>query len=268
MGVLRRPAHRERHARHAPRRGARLQGRLPALPHDEGLLRPPDRRLGLPRPPRGAGGREGARLHRQAGHRALRRRRVQRAVPGVRPPPRRRVHRHDPAHGLLGRLRRRLLDDGQGLRPERLVVAQADLRQGPAGPGPSGGALLPALRHRPVRPRDRAGLRDRRRPLGVRALPGGCRVGAGPAAPRCRAAGVDHDAVDPGVQHGRRREARRRRTPSSARPTTSCWSPRRSWSRRCSATTPPSSRPCRARPSSMSATSAPSTTSTSPTRTT
>ena len=62
-----------------------------------------------------------------------------------------------------------LLDDGPGLRRERLVVAQADLRQGPARPGPPGRALLPPLRHRAVRPRARAGLRDRRRPVRLRA---------------------------------------------------------------------------------------------------
>ena len=42
--------------------------------------------------------------------------------------------RDDRADGLLGRPGRRLPDDGPGLRRVRLVVAQADLRQGPAGP--------------------------------------------------------------------------------------------------------------------------------------
>ena len=46
-----------------------------------------------------------------------------------------------------------------GLRRLRLVVAAADLRQGPAGRGLPGHAVLPALRHRAVRPRGRAGLR-------------------------------------------------------------------------------------------------------------
>ena len=66
MDLLRGPADRQRHARHAPRRGAGLQGRLPALPDHEGLPRPPQGRLGLPRPAGRARGREGARLHRQA----------------------------------------------------------------------------------------------------------------------------------------------------------------------------------------------------------
>ncbi len=64
------------------------------------------------------------------------------------------------------------------------MVAEADLRQGPAGPGLPGRALVPALRHRPVRPRAGAGLRDGRRPLGLRPLP----ADLGPARrarPRC-----------------------------------------------------------------------------------
>ena len=171
LGVQRGPADRQRHARHPPRRGARVQGRVPALPDDEGLPRPPQGRLGLPRPARRARGREGARLLGQEGHRGVRHRRVQRAVPRVGAAARRRVRRPHRAHGLLGRHGRRLLDDGPALRRERVVVAQADLRQGPARAGPPRLAVLPALRHRAVRPRARAGLRDRRRPVGLRALP-------------------------------------------------------------------------------------------------
>jgi isoleucyl-tRNA synthetase len=48
-----------------------------------------EKRLGLPRPARRARGREGARIQRQGRHRGLRRRRVQRPVPGVGPAPRR-----------------------------------------------------------------------------------------------------------------------------------------------------------------------------------
>ena len=99
------------------------------------------------------------------------------------------------------------------LHRERLVVAQADLRQGPARPGPPGRAVLPALRHRPVRPRARPGLRDRRRPVGLRPLPAHER----PARrARRRAAGLDDHAVDAGLQHRRRRQPRRRPTSSPA----------------------------------------------------
>ena len=171
-----------------------------------------------------ARGREGARLHRQEGHRGVRRRRVQRALPRVGAAPRRRVRRDDRADGLLGRHGRRLLDDGPAVRRERVVVAQADLRQGPARPGPPRRAVLPALRHRPVRPRARAGLRDRRRPVGLRPVPvtGGDLVARHPG-PRCSSGPPRRGRWCPtprggqprgGLRrhpHGRRRDARRRR---------------------------------------------------------
>ncbi len=201
VGVLRGPAHRERHARRAPHRGPRLQGRLPALPHHEGLPRGPQGRLGLPRPAGGARGGEGAGLLREAGHREVRHRRVQRQVPRVGDPAHRRVRRADRADGLLGRPRPGLPHHGPLVHRVGVVVAPADLRQGPAGPGPPGRPVVPALRHRPVRPRAGPGLRDRGRPLGVRALPAHLR----PAGRERRPAGVDHHAVDPGLQHRRRR---------------------------------------------------------------
>ena len=78
----------------------------------------------------------------------------------------------DRADGLLGRHDQRLLDDGPELRRDRLVVAQADLRQGPAGRRTTGSrrtarAAAPALSDHEVAP----GLRDRRRPLRLRAVP-------------------------------------------------------------------------------------------------
>ena len=81
------------------------------------------------------------------------------------------------------------------LHRERLVVAQADLRQGPAGRGPPGRAVLPALRHRAVRPRGRPGLRDRRP---TRRSTSGCPVTCGEWAGQGRPAGLDDDAVDAG----------------------------------------------------------------------
>ena len=103
LDVLRGPADRQRQARRAPRRGPRLQGRLPAVQDHAGLPRGPQGRLGLPRPARRDRGREGARLHRQGRHRGLRRRRVQREVPRVGAAARRRVRGDDRADGLLGR---------------------------------------------------------------------------------------------------------------------------------------------------------------------
>ena len=196
VGLLRGPADRERQAGHPPRRGARLQGPVPALQDDAGTVGAAQGRLGLPRPARRAGRGEGARLLRQAGHRGLRRRGVQRQVPRERAAPRRRVRAHDDAHGLLVRHGRRLPHDGRLVRRERLVVAQADRRQGPARRGPPRRAVLPPLRHRAVRPRGGPGLPDGDRPVGVRPLPGHERpvVGA-----RCCTAGVDDDAVDAGL---------------------------------------------------------------------
>ncbi len=204
MGLLRGPAHRERHARRAPHRGPRLQGRLPPVPHHARLPRGPQGRLGLPRPARRARRREGARLQRQAGHRGVRHRRVQRQVPRVRDPPHRRVHRaHDP-DGLLGRPGRRLPDHGPRVRRVRVVVAEGDLQQGPAHPGPPRRPLVPPLRHRPLGPRAGAGLRDGRGPLRLRPLPADLRPARGRGGPP----GLDDDPVDPGVQHGRGRAPR------------------------------------------------------------
>ena len=70
-------------------------------------------------------------------------------VPRVGDAPRRRVRGDDRADGLLGRPLPGLLDDGPGLHRERVVVAASRSSQGPAGPGPPGGALLPAVRDRP-----------------------------------------------------------------------------------------------------------------------
>ena len=230
LDVLRGPADRQRHARDPPRRGPRLQGRLPPLQDHEGLPRAPQGRLGLPRPAGGAGRREGARLLRQGRHRGVRRRRVQRPLPRVRRAARRRVRVDDRADGLLGGHVHRLPDHGLRLRRGRLVVAQADLRPGPARPGPPGRAVLPALRHRAVRPRARPGVRDRRRPVRLRPVPAHRRP-AGRAAPRRGPAGLDDDPVDAGLQHRRGRAPPRSTTSWPARPT----APRR-WSSpsRCS----------------------------------
>src|SRR5438067_8860363 len=62
VDLLRRAAHSERQAGHAPRRGPRLQGPVPSLQDDEGLPRPAPRRLGLPRLAGRARGRETARV--------------------------------------------------------------------------------------------------------------------------------------------------------------------------------------------------------------
>ena len=158
VGIQRGPSHGQRHAGNPPCRSPGVQGRLPALSHDEGLPRPTQGRLGLPRFAGRARGGEGTRVHGQEGHRGLWHRGVQRALPRVGAATCRRLRRPHRAHGLLGRHGRCLLDDGPPVRRERLVVAQADLRQGLARPGPPRLALLPALRHRTLRSRARSGL--------------------------------------------------------------------------------------------------------------
>ena len=165
---------------------AHLQGRLPALPGDDGALRPAQGGVGLPRPAGRARGREGDRHQEQARHRGVRGRRVQPAVPRVRPALRGRVRTADRAHRLLDRHRRRVLDDGHRVHRERLVVAQAAARAGPAVPGRSHHDVLPAMRHAAVRRRGGDGLRRRRGPERLRPVPH--RRGDRPArssGPRC-----------------------------------------------------------------------------------
>ena len=89
------------------------------------------------------------------------------------------------AHGALGRVdrhRRRLLDARQRLHRVGLVAHAPALGQGPALRGPPGHALLRPLRHRAQLARGGPGLRGRRRPVGLRALPAD-RRGWGAAAP-------------------------------------------------------------------------------------
>ena len=86
---------------------------------------------------------------------------------------------------------RGLPHDGPLLRRVGLVGAQADPRQGPAGRGLPRRAVLPALRHRAVRPRAGPGLRDGRPTRQrLRPVPAHLRPVRRPR----RAAGVDHHA--------------------------------------------------------------------------
>src|SRR5215471_4556245 len=103
LDLLRGPADRQRHAGRAPHRGPRLQGRLPPVQDHAGLPRAAPGRLGLPRPAGRGGGREGTGAVGQEGHRGLRDRRVQRALPGIGAPSRRRVRGPDRPARLLDR---------------------------------------------------------------------------------------------------------------------------------------------------------------------
>ena len=104
VGLLRGPAHRQRHAGPAPRLGPGLQGPLLPLPHHGRRLRGPPGRLGHPRAPRRGRGGEEARHHGQGADRVPgRHRRVHPAVPRVGLLLRRRVRAPDHPHRLLGR---------------------------------------------------------------------------------------------------------------------------------------------------------------------
>ena len=170
--LLRGPADRQRPPRLPPRARARVQGHLPALPDDARLLRRAQGRLGLPRPAGRDRGRAEARLPHQARHRALRHRRVQRAVPrvGLRVP--RGLDGADRADRLLGRPRAPVPHARPDLHRVGLVGAEDDVGARPALRGPPRRPVLRALRHGAVLARGRAGLRGRRGPVGLRALPG------------------------------------------------------------------------------------------------
>src|SRR4051812_26024724 len=224
VGVLRGPADRERPAGLAPRPVARLQGHLPALQDHARLLRRAQGRLGLPRPARRDRRRAAARHQEQGRDRGLRHRRVQREVPRVRVRVPRGLERADRAHRLLGRPRARLPHARPVVHRVRLVGAARDPRQGPALRGPQGRAVLPAVRHRPELARARARLRGRRRPEHLRPPAG--RRGRRAAPARRRAARLDDDPVDAGLERGgrgrpradvRAREGRPARAPGRAR---------------------------------------------------
>ena len=149
VDLLRGPADRERHAGHPPRRGAGLQGRLPAVQDDAGLPRAARRPAGT-----ATGCRSSSRWRRNS------------ASPASRTS--RRTASPSSTRGAASRCsatstRSRAMTERMGywvdfanaywtMDPEYIEsvwwVAQADLRQGPAGPGLPGRAVLPALRHR------------------------------------------------------------------------------------------------------------------------
>ena len=202
VDLLRGSPHGQRPPRAPPRVGEGLQGPLPAVPDHAGSHRAPASRLGQPRAAGRDRSREGARAAVQAGHRGLRRGRLQRALPGVRVALRRGLDRADGAVRRLVRHRARLLDDEQRLHRVRLVAPAAALGRGAALRGPPGHPVLPPLWHRALlaRARPTGRLPGRGGPVGLRALPGH-RSGRRPP-------GVDHDAVDAGLQRGRGRRSR------------------------------------------------------------
>ena len=214
LELLRGPADRQRPSRLPSRPRPRLQGRLPALPHDVRLPGAAQGGLGLPRAAGRARGRKAARHLLQAGDRGVRDRRVQPALPRIGLRVRRGVGPADRADRVLDRPRRPLRDARERLHRVGLVVAAPALGRRPPLRGPQGRPLLPALRHGALLARGRAGLQGRRGPLDLRPLPAGRA-----RRQRCRrlAAGLDDDAVDAARQRRRRRRPRRHLRPRRAR---------------------------------------------------
>ena len=168
LELLRGPADGERPAGIAPRLRAGLQGRVPALPGDDGAHRPAQGRLGLSRPARRARDREGARDQLQARDRGVRNRRVQRALPRLRLPLRLRLGPDDRADRRVDRPRRPLRDDGRRLHRVVLVGDAPDVGCGPPVRGQQGRALLPALRDGTVISRGRFRIPRHHRHLRLR----------------------------------------------------------------------------------------------------
>ncbi len=168
LELLRGAADGERKAACRTRALPRLQGHLPALPHDARLPSATQGRLGLPRIAGRARGRAGARDLLEGRDRGVRNRGVQRPLPGVGVLLRRGLEPADRANRLLDRPRRRLPDPREPLYRVGLVGAPRDLGGGPPLPGPQGRAVLPALRDGAVIPRGGPGLPRRGGPVGLR----------------------------------------------------------------------------------------------------
>ena len=146
VGLLRRPAVRERPpALRAPAHRLR-QGRVPPLPDDDRPPRRPRLRVGHARPARRARGDEAARHHREGRDRDDGHRRVQRQGPRVGAGLHARVGGLRRSPGPLGRLRARLQDARHELHGERALGVQDALRQGPRLRGLPRAALLLARR--------------------------------------------------------------------------------------------------------------------------
>ncbi len=181
--LLRRPAHRQRKAGHAPHPRAIVQRPLRSLQDHERLLRRKEGRLGHARPACRARGREAAAHLRQVRHRERdRSRALQQAVPGERLQVRRRVDRLQPADGVLARLRERVLDADLRLHPVGVVGAERDVEAGPRLQGLPRGAVLSPMREASS---SGSGSRRIRKP---RSSPGPPRPGRCQATSRSRSA--------------------------------------------------------------------------------
>ena len=154
LPLHRRPDHRQQSDGRPSRLGPHAQGRLHPLQGDARPHLPLPERLRLPGPLGRGRGREGAPVQRQARHRGVRHRPLLRGVQGPRREVREGHHRPvDPARPVDG-LGEQLLHAPRREHPRDLALPQGvrgarlALRQGPQH------AVVPALRHQPVRARD------------------------------------------------------------------------------------------------------------------
>ena len=157
VGLLRRAAHSERQTPHRPRDDADLQGHLPPLPDDDRT----------PRSWKAGWDCHGLPVEievekrwdlRQARHRGVWHRSVQRALPRIRPPVRPGLGGAHAADRILDRHGRPLLDDGPRVHRVRVVVAEAAPRAGLLVESDKVTAYCP-VRHGPLRRGGRARLR-------------------------------------------------------------------------------------------------------------
>ena len=211
--VLRRPAVRDRAAALRPHPDHVHEGRRAALRDDARQVRAAALGLGLSRPAGRARGREGARVGVAGGDRAPWRRPVQRRLPHARDAVRIGVGDGDGAARPLGRLRRRLQDDGRLVRRVGGVGVQAAPRCRAGVRGPEGRRVLRAVPDRAVELRDPDGRRvpRARRPRADGEVPTGRRRWRG-------AAGVDDNAVDAAGERRARGPSRARVRPVRGRP--------------------------------------------------
>ena len=237
VGLLRGPADRQRPARLAPRPRARLQGHLPALQDDARLLRRRARPAGT-----ATACRSSSRSSSSSASRPSTRSRPTASPSSTRSAASRSSRTSRSGTRLTERIgfwidlddAYRTLDDD--VHRVGLVGAAPDLGQGPALRGPQGRPLLPALRHGAVLPRGGAGLPGRRSTRRVYVRFPVAEDGR-PAAGGRRAAGVDDDAVDAGLERRGRGRPRARRTCARGRADEApCRARRGAASSACSAT--------------------------------
>ena len=195
--VLRRPAVRDRVAASRAHPGVNPEGCGGALLDDEGEVRGPPLRLGLPRPAHRAGDRQEPRHVGGGGGGEVRRRRLQRPLPRHRRALCRRVAQDHHPSRPLGGLRQRLQDHGRLVHGVCLVGGPAALGQGPDLQGLQGHARFHLLADGAGQFRGGAELSRCHGPRSDGAVQV---AGRG-----CISRGLDHHSLDPALESRRLR---------------------------------------------------------------